>query len=139
LSIGVDSDDEIPPTAKRRRTALIDSDSESENESPNKRKSPKRVDPPAKRSKIKPQASSDEDDSDAETSDVEKVDSQKSLIESFGYSKSEEAVDVTNGNDGLFDKKAKKKSGEDGDLDSGWLHETLEFLKPSKIRDAHKR
>lgn len=139
MSIGVDSDDDIPPTAKRRRTALIESDSEPENESPNKRRSPKRANPPAKRSRIKPQSSSDEDVSDTETSDVKKENLQKSLIESFGYSKSEEAVDVTNGNDGLFAKKTKKKSSEDGDLDSGWLHETLDFLKPLKIKDAQKR
>lgn len=139
MSIIADSDDEIPPTAKRRRTALIDSDSEPENESPNKRPTPKQTNPPAKRSKIKSESSSDEDISDTKTLQVKKGNSQKTLIESFGYSKSDETLDVTNENDGLFDKKKKKKSGDDGDLDSGWLHETLDFLKPSKIRDAQKR
>uniref|UniRef100_A0AAR5Q4R4 DNA mismatch repair protein n=1 Tax=Dendroctonus ponderosae TaxID=77166 RepID=A0AAR5Q4R4_DENPD len=149
-----DSDEEIKFTAKRRRAALIDSDSEPENESPNKRKIAKLVKLPAKKQKYESSSEepSGEDDcsSSEESREQKAADSTKrtsksssskdSLMTSFGYTKTDENVELKTEN--VADskvKKAKNKAGGETSLDSGWLHDTLPFLKPDKIRDAQRR
>ncbi|CAG9766738.1 unnamed protein product [Ceutorhynchus assimilis] len=144
-----DSDDEIRPI-KRQRSALIDSDSEPENESPNKRKPPKTESTPkSKKPKVQYSPSTTEEEDEEESSADEQprsskkkstnknksIISQESVLKSFAYTKSDEKTE--------FDKEEvaikKPKNKPKAELDSGWLHETLVFMKPDKIMDAERR
>ncbi|XP_050303383.1 probable DNA mismatch repair protein Msh6 isoform X2 [Anthonomus grandis grandis] len=132
-----DSDEPMRRPAKRQRKALIQSDSESESESLQKRK-PEPLTRPTKKSRI--QSSDDESESDEDDSPQKTPSSKKCLMTSFGYTKSEEKVEI---NEELLQKapvlKKSKAKLENTSLDSSWLHDTLEFLKPEKIKDADKR
>ncbi|XP_066141842.1 probable DNA mismatch repair protein Msh6 [Euwallacea fornicatus] len=143
-----DSGDELQITKsiKRRRIALLDSDSEPENESPNKKKSPKEKNPPAKRHRIQPQSSDCESEEEIpippkkkmQESDVAENSEHKSFVGSFSYSTREEKSEIEFGNNSKTGK-VKTKPVAETNIDSGWLHNTLDFLKPEKIRDAEKR
>ncbi|XP_076260192.1 DNA mismatch repair protein Msh6 [Rhynchophorus ferrugineus] len=133
-----DSDEEIAVPKKRNRIAIINSDSESENENtPKKRKSSasKRA---VKKQKIQSDSESSDNDS-SETSEKEASSSvsKKTLMDSFGFSKSDKKAEIKEEEEKL-DKKMNKVTVENS-LDSGWIHEKLDFLKPENIRDAHKR
>lgn len=153
-NIFLDSDEDIKFTAKRSRAAIIDSDSEPENESPNKRKIAKIVKLPAKKLKYESsneEPTSEEDCSSSEESRAPKAanstkktnrssSSKDSLMTSFGYTKTDENEELKTVADvNIKIKKSKNKTGGENSLDSGWLHDTLPFLRPDKIRDAQKR
>ncbi|XP_030752562.1 probable DNA mismatch repair protein Msh6 [Sitophilus oryzae] len=137
-----ESDEEIRCKKKRSRVALIDSESESENDTPVKRKSSAPHSRPSKKQKIASDESQSEDSDSEKSLNESKSEisssSQQSLINSFGFKKKEENGEVRKSVDVKKPEKKKEKIVENN-TDSSWPHEKLEFLKPEKIRDAEKR
>ncbi|KAL1490516.1 hypothetical protein ABEB36_013196 [Hypothenemus hampei] len=133
-----ESDDEVPLPTKRRCTALIDSDSEPENKSPNKRTS-KSNSPPSKRQKLNysdEESSNNESSPEKQTTDSSsKAEMSRKLLAEYSFSKTDETVKIN------FNKpiKMEKSTNSNDNLDTSWTHEKLDFLKPENIRDAQKR
>ena len=58
-------------------------------------------------------------------------------MNTFGYTKSQEKIEIKE--DLVKAQTIKEGEVKEATLGQVWLHETLDFLKPEKIRDAQKR